>query len=676
MEISDFGNVEDLTENLEAQYVRFVDYIETTVQEFFHSFSTCKYIEEQENYKYSIFRDARESLSNKLWKSKDIGTGSIQKAVVSSIPTKVYHGSHNMENNLVDWRKREDFSKLPRSRFLEEIFFNFYKSKIPESEVFQQLQEEGLSYQIIAYLFFIKDSKRFLPISQEKFDKIFTLIGIPNFKTSGSLSWDNYAEFCNTVKKVRLFLLTKDENATLIDAHSFLWILGNQMNESSLLDSKHHVETNKPEEAGNQTSTRVDPKSNLSASDIHWYKNVNNRETGTAYLDLEIDKFVLHFPTRHGKNALSPKVGEIILLGQRLNGIQVFTHLVSPIDDVLVENQGEPEYQFGRNVQIVAKRYVDTAIPVYTTLWKDVNFQGISQGNVCRIDNVREITNIEELQKDVWDHFFDHKRRSTNREQRAFQCWTILVQRAKENQPITYGELGEAIGSVAIAVGDVLKLIEQYCVENMLPPLTILAVNQTTQLPGIGFTAWSLSDIDEGRKRVQRENWDNLENPFQYAKDGMTKEELVEKVLASPDKSSDVFALVKVRGAVQRIFRDILLRAYPHGCAFCGLSYTDALDAAHIIPYSDSTKEQKMDVRNGMLLCSTHHKLFDKGLIRIDQNYAISITDSCINTGEYDELLTTKLDGKLLRLPEDQKFYPNKEWLLEGQSKKPDALDK
>jgi predicted HNH restriction endonuclease len=104
-----------------------------------------------------------------------------------------------------------------------------------------------LSYQLIAYLYFIKDRNRYLPITQERFDGIFELIGIPEFKTSGNASWDNYKEFVDIIKQVRDFLKTKDPNTTLLDAHSFLYILGSQMKEerfpfTSIVDTNISVE--------------------------------------------------------------------------------------------------------------------------------------------------------------------------------------------------------------------------------------------------------------------------------------------------------------------------------------------------------------------------------------------------------------------------------------------------
>ncbi|MEI7677429.1 MAG: HNH endonuclease, partial [Bacteroidales bacterium] len=84
----------------------------------------------------------------------------------------------------------------------------------------------GIPYNVIAYFFFLKEKNKYLPISQRRFDEIFQMIGIVDFKTDGQRSFDNYINFCDIIKQVQYFLKTKDKETTLIDAHSFLWILG------------------------------------------------------------------------------------------------------------------------------------------------------------------------------------------------------------------------------------------------------------------------------------------------------------------------------------------------------------------------------------------------------------------------------------------------------------------
>jgi predicted HNH restriction endonuclease len=219
--------------NLEILFADFIEFIRQQTGDTFASFRTSPYIEKHENYKYGVSQEAKERLNQKLWKQEDIGTGVIQKKVSSAIQDKLHYNYQWHANNLIDWRKKDDFTKLPKNRELEQGFFNFYKNKISDGVAFETFLNLKMSYQFIAYLFFIKDPQHYLPITQERFDQIFDLIGLTGFKTSGQASWENYKEFLNINQQVRDFLKRKDAKASLIDAHSFLYILGSQMKQAN-----------------------------------------------------------------------------------------------------------------------------------------------------------------------------------------------------------------------------------------------------------------------------------------------------------------------------------------------------------------------------------------------------------------------------------------------------------
>jgi putative restriction endonuclease len=257
-----------------------------------------------------------------------------------------------------------------------------------------------------------------------------------------------------------------------------------------------------------------------------------------------------------------------------------------------------------------------------------------------------------------------------NQEQRAFLAWPILTECASTGQTITYGQLGERLNVHHRAIRFILGVIQDYCLNNELPPLTILVLNQNTGLPGDGFIAWDIVNAEDGLKKVHDFNWTKLENPFQFAKTGSTQEQLVESLVDSPSTSDIVYAKVKVRGVTQRLFRQALLRVYDYSCAICGLSFTETLEASHIIPYSLADSRQKLDVRNGLLLCSNHHKLFDSGYITINQDYTISYFDPTGKSGvhsQYDILNSIALHGHKISLPKDIKHYPNKDYLKKHQ---------
>lgn len=216
---------------LERKYLEFKEFIEKMDQQPLRTFKASKFLSKEEGYKESVYKEARQELNSALWKGDDIGKGEIQKSVASAIMNTVKHGGQVVNNNLIVWRSKDTLKNMPASKELDATLYDLYKSKVADETSFDRLQRIDLNYQFIAYLFFIKEQNKFAPISQEKFDKIFSLIGLPNFKTSRNISWENYSEFLDIIKQVQRFLKTKDKDATLLDAHSFLWVLGNQMME-------------------------------------------------------------------------------------------------------------------------------------------------------------------------------------------------------------------------------------------------------------------------------------------------------------------------------------------------------------------------------------------------------------------------------------------------------------
>lgn len=72
--------------------------------------------------------------------------------------------------------------------------------------------------------------------------------------------------------------------------------------------------------------------------------------------------------------------------------------------------------------------------------------------------------------------------------------------------------------------------------------------------------------------------------------------------------------LVRDRTA-QAAFRDEVLRKQNVRCAVCDFAIPDGLEAAHLVPKRSSGTD---DARNGLALCVLHHRLFDRGLFRID----------------------------------------------------------
>ena len=73
----------------------------------------------------------------------------------------------------------------------------------------------------------------------------------------------------------------------------------------------------------------------------------------------------------------------------------------------------------------------------------------------------------------------------------------------------------------------------------------------------------------------------------------------------------------------QSAFRERVLSAYRHQCAFCRLRHSELLDAAHIIPDSDPRGEPI--VSNGISLCRLHHAAFDRFFLGVRPDRIIEV---------------------------------------------------
>lgn len=236
---------------------------------------------------------------------------------------------------------------------------------------------------------------------------------------------------------------------------------------------------------------------------------------------------------------------------------------------------------------------------------------------------------------------------------RARRAWPILAHVAAQRTTITYGRLGAALDVHHRAIRYVLSVIQDYCMEELLPPLTILVVNQSGR-PGAGFIAHDHNDLEAGFEKVWKSDWAKLRNPFEFVESGETIQSLVATLAREPEEAEAVYVRVRSRGVGQLLFREALLQVYKKQCAFTGFGFTEALEACHIVPWAEASGAERLDVRNGILLNSLHHRLFDAGIMTLDEGRRIRYRSSKNNragsTG-FERAMVTDLDGQLMRLP-------------------------
>lgn len=118
-----------------------------------------------------------------------------------------------------------------------------------------------------------------------------------------------------------------------------------------------------------------------------------------------------------------------------------------------------------------------------------------------------------------------------------------------------------------------------------------------------------------------------------------------------------VTAAVKVR-LHQRTFRERVLVAYQHQCAFCRLRHEELLDAAHIVPDADPMGEPV--VYNGLALCKLHHAVFDSNFIGLRPDYVIEVRDDILKERDGPTLAHAiqALHGTHITLPRQLSLRP------------------
>lgn len=114
----------------------------------------------------------------------------------------------------------------------------------------------------------------------------------------------------------------------------------------------------------------------------------------------------------------------------------------------------------------------------------------------------------------------------------------------------------------------------------------------------------------------------------------------------------------------QAMFRARVLDAYGRRCALSGLREPRLIDAAHIVPDTDERLGQP-DLTNGICMSKIHHAAYDAGLIGIDADLSIHVSERLLamKDGPMLEHGLKALKGKLIRVPNDSRSAPDRERL-------------
>ena len=133
--------------------------------------------------------------------------------------------------------------------------------------------------------------------------------------------------------------------------------------------------------------------------------------------------------------------------------------------------------------------------------------------------------------------------------------------------------------------------------------------------------------------------------------------------IADPIERRYVVRRVKHR-IHQAQFRGAVLPAYRDRCAICTLKEIRLLDAAHIV--SDAEERGEPLVRNGVSLCSIHHRAFDEDLVGISPDYGVHVSRRLLENDDGPMLDVLKgFHGREILIPTRRSWRPERERLAE-----------
>lgn len=128
----------------------------------------------------------------------------------------------------------------------------------------------------------------------------------------------------------------------------------------------------------------------------------------------------------------------------------------------------------------------------------------------------------------------------------------------------------------------------------------------------------------------------------------------------SNKKPKEKFSKLRVRTSDDKVWSENIKLIYDFKCCVTDISTKGLSHSSHISPHS-SDEKNRLNPKNGLLLSLLIHKCFDEGIISIDDNYRILLSES-INDKNLLKYLK-KYENKKINLPIRKDYYPDRDLL-------------
>lgn len=123
------------------------------------------------------------------------------------------------------------------------------------------------------------------------------------------------------------------------------------------------------------------------------------------------------------------------------------------------------------------------------------------------------------------------------------------------------------------------------------------------------------------------------------------------------DFTGETRQVITTQRIKQHFFRRAVLSSYGGRCCMSGLSDTRLLVASHIVPWSQN-KQNRLNPSNGLCLSAIHDKAFDKGLIALDDDFRVIVSEELKQSNDiFVKAVFMPLLGSKIELPE--RFMPD-----------------
>ena len=178
------------------------------------------------------------------------------------------------------------------------------------------------------------------------------------------------------------------------------------------------------------------------------------------------------------------------------------------------------------------------------------------------------------------------------------------------------------------------------------------------------------SSTDKAMWNEMQHDWENFAIESNQAMSAVDEENQPELNLNTQQMTDDKIDYTGSNKTIQSqarigqdFFRKAVLSAYNYRCCITGLSIPSLLVASHIIPWREDIAN-RLNPSNGLALSMLHDKAFDIGLITINEDMTVRVSQDKLITEESDRFYHSALQsyaGKAIFMPE--KFKPHADFL-------------